>query len=219
MIRNQRQFAFAFWLPICVGFLVSLNSLPVAAHGGGLDSHGCHHDRKAGGYHCHQGALAGQSFSSKTEAQKAINSPTSSGQLISGPARIIDGDSLEVAGIRIRLFGIDAPEMKQTCEWPNKTIQCGNMAKLAMMDMLATGGNLTCEPIEKDRYGRTVATCIAPNGYDIGQNMVYTGWALAYRRYSEKYVTVEDGAREARRGMWKGEFVPPWEWRRGKRIK
>lgn len=138
-------------------------------------------------------------------------------QPIVGPARIIDGDTLEVAGVRIRLFGIDAPEMDQTCEWPNKTISCGNMSKLAMMDLLATGGNVTCEPIEKDRYGRTVATCIAPDGFDISWNMVYTGWALAYRRYSEKYVAVENRAREAKHGMWKGEFVKPWDWRRGER--
>ena len=135
---------------------------------------------------------------------------------VSGPARVIDGDTIEVAGERIRLHGIDAPESKQTCEWPGKTIQCGRLATTALMDLTA-GAEVTCKTREKDRYGRWVAVCYDPDGFDIGRNMVHTGWALAYRRYSTDYVETEDKAREAKRGMWKGEFVPPWEWRRGKR--
>jgi hypothetical protein len=63
-----------------------------------------------------------------------------------------------------------------------------------------------------------VAVCYDPDGFDIGRNMVHTGWALAYRQYSTDYVGTEDKAREAKRGMWKGKLVPPWEWRRGKRL-
>lgn len=68
-----------------------------------------------------------------------------------------------------------------------------------------------------DRYGRTVAVCFASDGFDIGRNLVHTGWALAYRQYSMDYVDTEDNAREAKRGLWRGEFVKPWEWRRANR--
>ena len=135
---------------------------------------------------------------------------------ISGPARVIDGDTIEIADERIRFHGIDAPESKQNCEWPGKTIPCGRLATTALIDLTA-GADVTCKIREKDRYGRWVAVCYDPDGFDIGLNMVHTGWALAYRRYSMDYVETEAKAREAKRGMWKGEFVPPWEWRRGKR--
>ena len=101
---------------------------------------------------------------------------------ITGSARVIDGDTIEVAGQRIRLHGIDAPESDQTCEWPGKTIPCGRLATTALMDLTA-GVQVTCKTREKDRYGRWVAVCYDPDGFDIGKNMVHTGWALAYRRH------------------------------------
>lgn len=127
----------------------------------------------------------------------ALAWPAVAGEAITGPARVIDGDPLFVAGQEIRLYGIDAPECNQTCAWPGKTIPCGRLATLALMDL--------------------TVVCYDPDGFDIVRNMVHTGWALAYRRYSTDYVDTEDDAREAKRGMWKGEFVPPWEWRRGRR--
>lgn len=69
-----------------------------------------------------------------------------------------------------------------------------------------------------DRYGRIVATCFDNYGFDINRNMVYTGWALAYRKYSTRYVGVEEKAKAAARGLWRGAFVPPWKWRRGERL-
>jgi endonuclease YncB( thermonuclease family) len=77
---------------------------------------------------------------------------------ITGPARIVDGDTIEVAGERIRLHGIDAPESKQTCEWQGKTIPCGRLATLALIDLTA-GAEVTCKTREKDRYRRWVAVC------------------------------------------------------------
>ena len=126
--------------------------------------------------------------------------PTAASNAITGQPRIIDGDTIEVAGERIRLHGIDAPESKQTCEWPGKTIPCGRLATLALMDLTA-GAEVTCKTREKDRYGRWVAVCYDPDGFDIGRNMVHTGWALAYRQYSTDYVGTEDNSREAKRGM------------------
>ena len=101
---------------------------------------------------------------------------------ITGPARVIDGDTIEVAGERIRLHGIDVPEMDQTCKWPDSTIACGAIAKAELADAIA-GAEVRCEERDRDRYGRIVAVCHA-SGHDIGRAMVDAGWALAYRRFS-----------------------------------
>ena len=85
-----------------------------------------------------------------------------------------------------------------------------------MLDLIAGEDTVTCETRGKDRYGRWLAVCFA-GGFSINRNMVYTGWALAYRRYSTDYVDTEEGAREATRGLWRGEFMAPWEWRKQKR--
>ncbi len=76
---------------------------------------------------------------------------------------------------------------------------------------------VTCEDLGRDRYKRIIGRCTAA-GEDLGAWMVSQGWALAYRRYSLDYVDEEADAQAARRGIWAGEFVPPWEWRRGKRL-
>jgi len=129
-----------------------------------------------------------------------------------GPATVIDGDTIIVAGEHVRLHGIDAPEMDQTFWWRGKQIACGTMA-LAALESLVAGVTVRCEPIERDLHGRLVAKCFSSNGIDIGQRLVSSGWALAYRYYSTDYVAAEDEARKARRGMWRGTFAKPWEWR------
>lgn len=134
----------------------------------------------------------------------------------SGPARVIEGDILEVAGQRFRLWGIDAPEPGQICTLRAKTIRCGTIAKTALMDLTA-GATVTCTPLPETEDGVAVATCSA-GGFDLSRNMVHTGWALAERTVTSRYVATEDKAREARRGLWRGRFVVPWEWRRGKRL-
>jgi endonuclease YncB( thermonuclease family) len=135
---------------------------------------------------------------------------------ITGPVIVTDGDSIKIDGQRIRIHGIDAPEARQACtytngeEWP-----CGSVAT-AFMSHLVANNLVTCEQRDVDRYGRIVAVCHA-GATDVGKAMVYYGLALAYRRYSSDYVATEDGAREARRGMWQGAFVEPWEWRKAQR--
>ncbi len=76
---------------------------------------------------------------------------------------------------------------------------------------------VTCEDLGRDRYKRIIGKCTVA-GEDMGAWMVSEGLALAYRRYSLDYVDEEAEARAARRGIWAGEFVKPWEWRRGKRL-
>lgn len=130
-----------------------------------------------------------------------------------GPARIIDGDTIVIAGQRIRLHGIDAPEMKQTCKTrKGKEQLCGVLAKQAL-ERLVRGQDVTCKGDERDKYKRLIAVCYA-GPFDINETMVADGWALAYRKYSKDYVRAETFAKSRREGMWRTEFMPPWEWRR-----
>ena len=131
---------------------------------------------------------------------------------IIGRASVIDGDTIEIDGERIRLFGIDAPESRQTCtDAQGTTYRCGQRAAQALDDQISEGV-VTCVPRDRDRYGRVVAVCSA-HGEDLSAWMATRGWALAFRRYSDDYVPAEDLARRHGAGMWSGQFVPPWEWR------
>ena len=118
-----------------------------------------------------------------------------------------------MAGQRIRLHGIDAPEKAQTCRIEGAPWACG-IAAWGELVQLVAGKNVTCEVRDVDRYGRSVAVCAA-DGEDINAALVAQGWALAYRQFSDDYVTQEGEAREAGLGMWRGWFVDPWDWRRG----
>ena len=135
---------------------------------------------------------------------------------VAGVASVIDGDTIEVHGQRIRLHGIDAPESRQLCRLDGKSWQCGEVAANALADKIARR-SVTCEDLGRDRYKRIIARC-AVAGDDIGAWMVSQGLALAYRRYSLDYVDEEADAQAAGKGIWAGEFVKPWEWRRGKRL-
>ncbi len=136
--------------------------------------------------------------------------------VVAGSARVIDGDTLEIQGQRIPLHGIDAPESRQVCRLDGKSWQCGKDAGSALAEKIARRP-VTCEDLGRDRYKRIIGRCTVA-GEDIESWMVVNGWALAYRRYSLDYVDQEADAQAARRGIWAGEFVKPWEWRRGKRI-
>ncbi|WP_281023647.1 thermonuclease family protein [Minwuia sp. IMCC4030] len=135
---------------------------------------------------------------------------------IAGVATVIDGDTLEVRGERIRLHGIDAPESAQTCQAEGKAWRCGQQASFALADRI---GRLPvrCETFQQDRYGRIIAIC-RRGRVDLNNWMVRMGWALAYRRYSTDYIAAENEAQQAGLGIWQGRFVPPWDWRRGKRL-
>ena len=134
-------------------------------------------------------------------------------QTVSGDAYILDGDTLEIDGTRVRLSGIDAPEMEQVCRHASgRRYRCGAMAKRALIDRVA-GQRLSCRPESTDRYGRQIATCFLGR-QNLNAWMVRQGWAIAYRRYSTEYVGAENRARRARRGIWSGSFEKPWRWRR-----
>jgi endonuclease YncB( thermonuclease family) len=135
---------------------------------------------------------------------------------ITGKVRIIDGDTLEVGGKRIRLHGIDAPEAKQTCSADGKMWHCGEEATFALAYETAEHW-VTCKEKDRDRYRRIVAVCYM-GPHDLNALMVRNGWALAYRQYSTDYVDEEVEAQKAGAGIWRGKFIPPWEWRRGARL-
>ncbi len=132
---------------------------------------------------------------------------------VTGHAMVADGDTLTVAGIRIRLIDIDAPELEQTCrdpggdEWP-----CGRQASGELRSHIR-GHDLTCRPKGRDQYGRVLATCVLPDGSDINAWMVRQGWATVSGA-ANVYGAQEAEARAARRGIWSGSFMPPREWRR-----
>jgi endonuclease YncB( thermonuclease family) len=128
-------------------------------------------------------------------------------------ARVIDGDTLEAGGRVFHLSGIDAPEPGQTCQWPNKEIPCGDISRTAMMDLVA-GAKVVCKPVAggTDSKEGIEAVCVA-GGFDIGANMVHTGWAVVSPGGPEAYRRTEERARAAKHGLWRGEFTMPWDWR------
>jgi len=134
------------------------------------------------------------------------------GAEISGLPRIIDGDTVAIGEERIRLHGIDAPEQKQTCSVGGIEWACGRAATVALTEMIGSH-IIICKGKKRDRYKRLIAVCYA-GPVNLNAGMVKKGWALAYRRYSKEYVSAEREAENGMLGIWRGEFVPPWDWRR-----
>lgn len=130
-----------------------------------------------------------------------------------GVASIIDGDTLDIHGQRVRLAGIDAPESSQLCIRDGEPWRCGSAAAAAL-DAYIDRRTVTCEPHGKDRYKRTLATC-SVEGVELNAWLVEQGWALDYRRYSKgAYEDEQAVAQKDRRGIWSAEFDAPWDWRR-----
>ena len=137
--------------------------------------------------------------------------------VVSGRVSVIDGDTFEMHGKRIRLHGIDAPESGQQCKDAyGKSYRCGQMAAKQMSGYVS-GKTVKCEILNKDRYGRFIARCLV-SGTDVNELLVKEGWALAYRQYSKDYVRAEGQAKRNNIGLWQGKFVEPWNWRRGERL-
>jgi endonuclease YncB( thermonuclease family) len=130
---------------------------------------------------------------------------------VTGRAKVIDGDSIEIDGRQIRLFGIDAPEGKQSCERDGRTYRCGQEAALALANKIGAE-IVTCEQRDLDRYQRFVAVCRL-GSLDLNGWMVSQGLAIAYRKHSLDYIAEEAAAKAARRGLWAGTMVAPSEFR------
>ena len=143
-------------------------------------------------------------------AYKRVNAPPPT--TIVGKAWVIDGDTIEIAGTRIRLEGIDAPEWDQTCtDTQGKPWPCGRAAT-GELKAHVRGRELTCKARAFDRYKRVLAVCALPDGSDINAWMVRQGWAVDYG-FARIYESEQAEAEKARRGIWAGSFMSPSQWR------
>ena len=135
----------------------------------------------------------------------AIETQTSAGRPV-----IIDGDSLVLAGVRIRLKGIDAPELGQVCSGPKGAFECGREAR-AFMRKLVGASQISCEGWQYDKYQRLLAECKA-GLKSLNREMAMSGWAVSYGGYAVE----EAAARKAKSGLWAGTFDRPQDWRKMK---
>jgi endonuclease YncB( thermonuclease family) len=135
---------------------------------------------------------------------------------VAGPLRVIDGDTFDVAGTRIRLHGVDAPERSQTClDADGASWECGRWT-VEEARAAWDGREAACELLDTDRYGRSVSRC-SVEGQDLGAALVSKGMAFAYVAYSEDYLPEQERAHAARLGLWRGSFEMPWDWRAARR--
>ncbi|APO68069.1 nuclease SNase-like protein [Rhizobium gallicum] len=130
-----------------------------------------------------------------------------------GRASVIDGDTIEIAGQRIRLNGIDAPESGQAChDAAGRSYHCGKEAAVALDEFLSKSRPIRCVGHGKDRYGRVVAGCFRADGESVNSWLVRQGWAIDWPRYSNgAFQNDEAVARTARAGVWRGAFEVPCE--------
>lgn len=126
---------------------------------------------------------------------------------VTGTVSVIDADTIRVAGVTVRLHGIDAPERDQTCRREGRDWACGRWATEAAREAFE-GRRATCMPRDRDRHGRVVARCEV-GGADLAETIVRMGLAQAYLRYSTDYVDAEKEAVLAKRGIFGSDFAAP----------
>lgn len=133
-----------------------------------------------------------------------------------GRASVLDGDTIEIAGQRIRIQGIDAPESWQGCwDAAGTMYRCGKAAADALDDFVRASRPTRCEFVEWDRYRRMVADCFRADGTSLAEWMVRSGHALDYAQYSRgAYADAQKHAEAERVGLWQGRFDAPWDARR-----
>lgn len=143
------------------------------------------------------------------------NSAAGSEASLTGRASVIDGDTIEIHGERVRFNGIDAPESSQFCKDRNEQpYRCGAMSADAVDRFLAASSPTRCDFVERDRYERFVGNCYRADGLSVAAAIVRKGWAMDWPRYSGgAYAEQQEAAKAERLGIWAGTFQPPWEWR------
>ena len=141
--------------------------------------------------------------------------------IISGFAKVVDGDTIKINSKKIRLYGIDAPEKKQKCKKTyltisfmsfNKDYMCGEVSTQKLIKKI-NKQKLNCNILDVDRYKRLIGECFKRN-INLNSWMVSNGYAVAYRKYSKKYVSDEINAKNNKLGIWQGKFEMPWDYRR-----
>ena len=131
--------------------------------------------------------------------------------------KVIDGDTIHIGSKKYRFSGIDTPEMKQTCKKDNQIVMCGVIARDALVKKI-NKQQVNCKEEEIDRYKRIVAECFV-NNESLSKYLVRNGHAVAYRRYSMKFVEDEDYAKQNKLGLWSMSFDYPWDYRAKLRSK
>ena len=139
--------------------------------------------------------------------QEGIFSPYGK-QTISGYAEIIDGDTIKIYNNRIRLKGIDAPELQQTCEKSGHKYFCGKESK-SYLEKMTKNKIVTCDWQARDKYHRILGTCFVDD-IIINRQMVLSGQAVNYYDYPRE----QKIAKEEKSGTWAGKFMRPQNWRR-----
>ena len=131
--------------------------------------------------------------------------------------KVIDGDTIHIGSKKYRFSGIDTPEMKQTCKKDNQIVMCGLIARDALVKKI-NKQQVNCKEEEIDRYKRIVAECFVGND-SLSKYLVRNGHAVAYRKYSMKFVEDEDYAKQNKLGLWSMSFDYPWDYRAKLRSK
>ncbi|MCT4559602.1 MAG: thermonuclease family protein [Pelagimonas sp.] len=145
-----------------------------------------------------------------------IATPALAAPELSGPLQVIDGDTMQIGRARIRLFGIDAPEVQQHCGAPDGPIWgCGAWAS-AEVSARYEGRFARCEALAVDRYGRTVGRCFV-DGQDLGAELVASGLAFAYQEYSTAYLPAQRAAARRKAGLHATGVQSPQAYRKARR--
>jgi endonuclease YncB( thermonuclease family) len=131
---------------------------------------------------------------------------------LSGLSKIVDGDTVYIKSSKIRLEGIDAPEIKQKCKKNGKEYFCGKISQKKLIQKIGKN-KIKCFSTGKDKYRRYLATCFIGK-INLNKWMVRNGYAVSYRRYSTKYNNDEIYAKINKLGIWSGSFIQPEKWRK-----
>ena len=141
-----------------------------------------------------------------------LNSTISNGKTIVGKVKVIDGDTIHIDRNKIRLHGIDAPEINQSCIFNKNDWPCGKESRNGLKKLI-NDQIIECNITDIDVYNRYIGICSA-NALNLNREMVKLGWAIAYRYYSKDYIIEEKYAQDNKLGIWKGKFEEPYLFRK-----
>ena len=125
---------------------------------------------------------------------------------------VVDGDTIKLGDVKIRFSGIDAPEINQICVASEGKVACGKISRDILITKV-TNNKISCTDEGKDFYGRVLGECFV-NGESLSRYLVREGFAFAYRKYSDKFISDEEYAKSNRLGMWSMKFQYPWDYRK-----
>ena len=132
--------------------------------------------------------------------------------LFASHVTVVDGDTIKFGDVKIRFSGIDAPEINQTCVASEGKVACGKISRDILITKV-TNNKISCTDEGKDFYGRVLGECFV-NGESLSRYLVREGFAFAYRKYSDKFISDEEYAKSNRLGMWSMKFQYPWDYRK-----